>query len=178
MRDKLKAINSGHIIKLLIFGIFGYLAINVITYWIDQPITHKGYIRDGHTVDFETEEILSEKELAKAAEQEQIDANAQVIQTLYYCLGVSEEIDNYDCLGNILSKDAKRSFETKEIDVGRNLYDSLIQGRILTGIEKEVLKEKYEKSLYNVWFKFLDGTKDNYEITVENGIITELKGRG
>ena len=115
MRDKLKAINSGHVIKLLIFGLFIFLAINVITYWIDQPVSHKGYIRDGHSVDFETEGNLSDKELAKAAEHEQIEANAQVIQTLYFCLSTSKEIENYDCLANILSEEAKRPFETSNM---------------------------------------------------------------
>lgn len=177
MRNKLKNLDSEKIFRLVIMGIFFYIAFLVITYWIDQPVSPKGYIREGHSVDFETEEKLSETELNKAAKEEETEANAQTIQTLYYCLGVSKDIDNYDCLANILSNDAKHSFEMTGDNIGKNLYDSLIQDRTLTGIEKEIIKEKYEKSIYNVWLKFLNGTKENYQITVENGVITQLKGR-
>lgn len=159
---------------ILLFIYIGYV---VLKETADQPIKN-GFIKNLDAVPIEKQEEMELNELNKAGEEDKRYVNNQTLSTLMFCINTAKQNDNYDCIKNLLDENVRSQFlgEGSENE-GEDIYNQLIGERLLTGIEKEVIQEQYQKSIYIIWFLFLDGSKDNYLIEIEKGIITNLEGR-
>lgn len=173
-----KTLDFRKLIFLGFIAFFIYIAFLVVRENVDQPIMN-GYIRDGKEVPIEVQEKLETESLEDAYEEGKKFVNEQTLETYFFCINTAALNDNYDCVENMLDSNAHSNFvdTNNESNIGRQIYDSITQGRILSGIDKETIQERYSHSIYNVWFLFLDGTKDNYTIEIKEGKITNMKGR-
>lgn len=176
LRYALTQIRGQHFVILALILFFLYIAVQVFSFWFTQPVKG-GYIQDGYEVDYETEKRLTEQSLAQAAKSNQMYVNSQTLDTLFYCIGIATDMKMYDCVANLMSDELKAQFNngTNE-DLGKVIYDSLVKERVLTGINKVVKEDKFEKSVYEVEMMFLDGSKEFFELTIQRGTITNLRG--
>lgn len=142
-----------------------------------NPINAEGQIKDGYSVDFETEKKLSDESIKLADKQMEDDIHHQFIYTFNFCFSSAKEIDSYECIGNLMQPSAYSHIttSTSNAEVGKEIYEYMTKGKSLVGLNATNETMENENFTYVLEVQILEKRYPfKFKLTLKENKITSI----